>query len=121
MSKFFRNLLIIVAIFLVIAGAFTLFNTDNKNTQSVAISQVVDEINNSKVDRMDVSGDKINVYLKDGSQQTSSKEASVSIFTTLKEAGADPAKTKNLNIAVKDSSSSSFWISTILPFVIPFL
>ncbi len=122
MNKFFRNLLVIIAVFLIIAGAFTLFNSDNTPANSVSVSQIADEVNTGKIDRLEVAGDKLTAFLKDGSQQTSQKESGVSIFTTLKDAGVDPAKAQALKIDIKDSSSStSFLTSTILPFAIPFL
>ena len=122
MNKFFRNLLVIIAVFLIIAGTFTLFNSDTTPTNSVSVSQIADEVNTGKIDRLEVAGDKLTAFLKDGSQQTSQKESGVSIFTTLKDAGVDPAKAQALKIDIKDSSSStSFLTSTILPFAIPFL
>ena len=122
MSKFIRNLLIILAIFLIIAGAFTLFNNNPTSTNTVSISQIADEANAGKIDQIVVNTDKLTVSLKDGSQQISEKENGVSIFTTLKDAGVDPAKQKDLKIVVSDgSSTSSFLISTLLPFLIPFL
>lgn len=122
MNKFFRNLLIITAIFLVIAGAFTLFNNDAPQADNVSVSQIADEVNNEKVDRLEVAGDKLTAFLKDGTHQISQKENGVSIFTTLKDAGVDPAKQKDLKIEIKDSSSStSVLVSTVLPFLIPFL
>ena len=122
MSNFIRNLLIILAIFLVIAGAFTLFNNNTSPANTVSISQIAGEANAGKIDRIVVNIDKLTVYLKDGSQQISEKENGVSIFTTLKDAGVDSGKQKDLKIEVSDaSSSSSFLISTVLPFLIPFL
>ena len=121
MNKFIRNLLVILVIFLVVAAIFTFFNNSNKAPNTVSISQVADEINNEKVDHLDVAGNSLAVFLKDGGEQTSSKEDSVSIFTILKDAGVDPNKLKGTKISIKDSSSSSFLVSTVLPIVIPFL
>ena len=96
MSKFFRNLLIIIAIFLIVAGAFTFFNTEDTQENSVSVTQVATEINEGKVDHIEIAGDKLTIFLKDNSQQVSQKENGISIFTTLKDAGADPLKRRRV-------------------------
>jgi cell division protease FtsH len=124
MSKFFRNLIIIVVIFLVVAGIFALFNnTGSSNTPTVSISMVADEVNNGKVDKIDVSSDKLTVHLKDGSTQASQKEHEIALSEALKNYGVDQTKLKDVTINVEDGSSSvsSFIVSDILPFLIPFL
>lgn len=121
MSKFFRNLLVILAIFLLIAGAFSLFNTDSTTKNTVSISQIAEEVNAGKVDSIEVSGNALAVHLKDGSLQAAQKENEIALSETLKNYGVDQAKLQVLKIEVKDSASSSFWVSTILPFLIPFL
>jgi len=121
MNKFIRNSLIILAIFLVVAGIFTFFNNGSTTSNVVPISQVAEEINAQKIDHIEVSGDSLNVFLKDGSQQTSTKEHESALTDSLKNYGVDPTKLQTVKIDVKNSSSSSFWVSTVLPFVIPFL
>ncbi|OGE82371.1 MAG: cell division protein FtsH [Candidatus Doudnabacteria bacterium RIFCSPLOWO2_01_FULL_44_21] len=121
MNRFIRNILIILLIFLVVAGFFTLFETDNTTANMVSISQIADEVNQGLVDRIEITDDKLAVFLKDGSEQSSTKEREVALSETLKNYGVDSAKLKEVKIEVKASSSSSFWVSTILPFLIPFL
>ncbi|MGE5392781.1 MAG: ATP-dependent zinc metalloprotease FtsH [Candidatus Saccharibacteria bacterium] len=121
MSKFIRNLLIIFAIFLVIAAAFSFFGGDKKNIQQISISQVADEVNAGQVDRIEVSQDNLNVFLKDGTEQQSVKEREVALSETLKNYGVDTGKIKDVKIDVKEGSSTSFLTSTVLPFGIPFL
>jgi cell division protease FtsH len=120
MSKFFRNLTIIIAIFLVIAGAFTLFNTDTPPGTTVSMATVTEEVNTGKVDQIEVSGDQLIVTLKDGTKQESSKEHEIALSETLKNYGVDQAKLKDVKIIVKDGGSS-VWVSTVLPFVLPLL
>ncbi len=121
MSKFFRNILIIIAIFLAVAGIFAFFSSTPPNSQTVSVSQIADEINNGQVDRIELTDDNLTVFLKDNTKQVSRKEHEVALSETLKNYGADPAKLKDVKIEIKNSSSSSFWVSTVLPFIIPFL
>jgi cell division protease FtsH len=121
MNKIFRNLLITFAIFLLIAAAFTFFNTSNKNVTAISMSQLVDEINASKVDRIEVSDNSLAVYLKDGGKQESTKEKETSLSESLKNYGVDPSKLKDTKIEIKSSGSSSFIFSTLVPFFLPIL
>ncbi len=121
MNKFIRNFLILIAIFLIVAGIFTFFNNSTPTANSVSISAVVEEINGGKIDKIQISDDSLIIDLKDGSKQISQKENGVGLTETLRNYGVDSVKLKDLKIEVVDNSSSTFWISTVLPFVIPFL
>ncbi len=122
MNKFIRNLLVILAIFLTVAGIFTFFSGESKPENSVNMGAVADEITAGQVSKIEVDGNDITVYLKDGTVQKSTKEEEVALSTALRENyGVDPVKIKEANIEPKGSSSSSFWISTVAPFLIPFL
>lgn len=121
MSKFIRNLLILFAVFLLIAAAFSFFGGDPDQIEQVSISQVADEVNNGRVERIEVTEDNLTVFLKDGNEQQSIKEREVALSETLNNYGVDPNRLKEIRIDVKEGSSSSFFVSSILPFVIPFL
>ncbi len=121
MSKFFRNILIIIAIFLVVAGIFAFFSAPPTDSKTVSVSQIADEINSGQVERIELTDDNLTVFLKDNTQQVSRKEHEVALSETLKNYGVDPVKLKDVKIEIKNNSSSSFWVSTVLPFVIPFL
>jgi cell division protease FtsH len=121
MNKLIRNLLIIVAIFVVVSALFTLFNMEDKDVQHVTISQVAEQTKGGQVDRIEVEDDRVYVFLKDGVQEVANKESQESLVDTLESYGVTPEALAATRIEIKDSSSSSFIVSTVLPFVIPFL
>jgi cell division protease FtsH len=121
MPKFLRTILVVFAIFIVVAALFSFFDTDNKDTETVAISQVATAVNNGEVDRIEVSDDKLDIYLKNGAQQVSYKEKESSLTETLKNLGVAGEKIAAIKIDPKPAGGNSVWLSTILPFVIPFL
>ena len=118
MNKFLRNLLIVFAIFIVIAAAFSFFNTGDKSISTVSLSQLADEVNAGKVDKINVSGNTLDIALKDGSKQTSTKEEAA-LTETLKNYGVDPGKIKDTQITIKSSGTSSFFNSVFFPFLLP--
>lgn len=120
MSKFIRNILIVLAIFLIVASAFSFFKTDDKSLQTVPISQVASSVSGGKVDKIEVAENKLKVFLKDGTQQVSYKETELSLSETLKNLGVNGENIAAISID-QQPVGGSFWLSTILPFVFPFL
>jgi cell division protease FtsH len=53
--------------------------------------------------------------------QVASKESTQSLSELLSNFGVTPDKMTAVNISIKNESGTSFWISTILPFLVPFL
>src|SRR3989344_5681417 len=121
MNRFIRNILFIIAIFLVVAGAFSFFETEDKGVPEVSISQIAEEVNAGQVEKIEVSDDRLLVFLKDGAIQRANKEKEVALSETLKNYGVEQAKIAGIKIEVKEGGSSSFLASTILPFLIPFI
>src|SRR6185436_1325977 len=112
MSKFFRNLFVILAIFLTVAGIFMLFGTDKPKANQVSLGKVADEINAGQVSKIQVGENELTVFLKDGSKQTSAKEKEVALSDTLKNTyGVDPAKIKDANIEPISAGSTSILLS----------
>ncbi|OGE74013.1 MAG: cell division protein FtsH [Candidatus Doudnabacteria bacterium RIFCSPLOWO2_02_FULL_42_9] len=122
MNKFFRNLFIILAIFLVVSGIFMLFSGEKEPQNEVTLGKLADEVIASQVSKIEVADNNLTIYLKDGTKQVSTKEQEAALSDTLRNNySVDPAKIKEANIVSVDSGSSSIFVSTILPFVIPFL
>ncbi len=107
---------------MVVAGAFMLFSGKKEPVNQVTLGKVADEVNADQVSKIEVSDNDLTVYLKDGTKQTSAKEKEAALSDTLKNTyGVDSSKIKDANIVPTSSGSSSILVSTILPFVIPFI
>ncbi len=119
MGKFIRNLLIIFAIFIIVAAAFSFFNGSKQTGTTVDLSKLASEVNSGSVSKIEVSDNDLTAYLKDGSTQQSTKEKESSLSETLKNYGVDAEKIKATEIDIKSSGSSNFWVSTFLPFALP--
>jgi cell division protease FtsH len=97
----------VVVLFYVFAG------NQIKKPENVDISKVVSEVQSNNVDKITVTGNKLEVHLKDNTDQLAFKEEGVS----LTDYNIDP---KNVNIEVKDTQKSGVWIS-ILSALLPVL
>ncbi|HLB32374.1 MAG TPA: ATP-dependent zinc metalloprotease FtsH [Patescibacteria group bacterium] len=110
-----RQIIFIIIIFLLGSGLYNLFGAPYKNeAKEVPLSEVTTALDESRVDKIEIDGDKVTAHLKDGSQLKSYKEAGVSVS----EYGITPEK---VNIDIKNPNRGSIWptlISVILPFIL---
>lgn len=122
MKNLFKNVAIVLAIFLMVSGILILYSAPQTKPENVSLSSLVSEINDGQVKQITVSNDQLNIALNDGGKQTSTKESGSSITETFKNYGVSPDKLQAINLEVKNESSGlTFWLATILPFLLPFL
>jgi len=121
MKNFLKNLIIILLVFLVISGIVMLFNTPAEQAKSITLNELATQINDGKVKDIQESGDSLTVTLTDNSKETTRKEPSAPLTDSLKNYGVDPAALRAVNINIKDTSSTAFWVNTVIPFLLPFI
>ena len=102
---------------LIIANSFGGFDNSSK---SVPISDVVSLINNSKVQDVTVSGDRIDVLLRDGTKVYTEKESNISFDEVLKNNNIDRSKIAG-NINVEHKVSFDQILSPIIMIGLPIL
>ncbi len=115
MKKIPKNIIYtVVGIILLAVAVVTLSGSTPKPAQ-VSLSRVVEQVSKGQVESILVSGDKLSVTLKDGSKETSVKEAG----TSLKDYGLDYGKVKvEVDNANNDSGRWFDILLTFLPIVI---
>ncbi|MFA6995564.1 MAG: ATP-dependent zinc metalloprotease FtsH [Patescibacteria group bacterium] len=121
MKKLIRNFLLFFIVFLLIAAIFSSFSGSGTPPETVGVEALINQINSGQVSELVVVGNKINVTLKDGKKEIIQKEASESLSTMLNNFKVDPAKTVGVKISVADESGWNYWLTNIIPFVVPFL
>jgi cell division protease FtsH len=121
MKNFLKNLVIILLVFFLISGIVMLFNTPAPQATSIALNELANQINEGRVKEIQVEGDNLNITLIDDTKEKSRKEADAALTESLKNYGVDPAQFRAVNIGIQDATTASFWINTIIPFLLPFL
>jgi cell division protease FtsH len=87
-------------------------------SDEVPISQIISDIKDGKVEKIDLEGDNVSAFYKDSDKKVSSrKEGGESIYKILESSGVDP---KTVTITVKDTSLQQAWFG-ILGAVLPIL
>jgi cell division protease FtsH len=121
MKNFLKNLIIILLVFFVISGIVMLFNTPAQQVQNISINELATQINDGKVKDILVNGENLDITLADDTKEKSRKEADAALTDSLKNYGVSPEQLRSVNISIKDTTSSAFWINVVLPFLLPFI
>ncbi|PIS05074.1 MAG: cell division protein FtsH [Candidatus Buchananbacteria bacterium CG10_big_fil_rev_8_21_14_0_10_42_9] len=121
MKKLSKNLLILLLVFVSIAGLFSVYTSPLQSQEKIDISTLVTQIENEAVESIEVDGDKLVVTLKDGTVETAQKETAESLSSLLANYNISNEQLRGVKISVKEASGLDFFLINILPFLIPFL
>lgn len=89
--------------------------------KEVTLSDLANKISAGEVLSIVVNGNDLDISLKDGEKLTSKKEDRVGITETLKNYNIAPEKMSAVSLEIREQSGLSFWLSIIIPTVLPLL
>lgn len=121
MKNLFKNFFLILIIFLTISYLFSLYSTQNTPVEKIGLEKLVQEINNEEVASITVKGDNLSIVLKDNRQQTAYKEPGESLSQLLRNYEVSPEKMTAVNVKIKNDSTATIILTTVLPLLIPIL
>jgi cell division protease FtsH len=121
MDKLLKNISLIVLLFLIVSGIMVLYQSPTQRPTEVSLSQLVSQINESKVKEVTVKDNTLEIELKDGKKEKAMKEAEASLTQTLDNYGVNKDELKNVAVTIEQDSSAALWVGAILPFLLPFL
>lgn len=114
------QLAIAFAVFLVLSAGYSIvreYVTTEDNT--IALSQLVADINKGEITSILVEGTKVTATYKDASEKESRKETEASITETFANYGVTPAKLALVEVTVKDEGGARYWFLTLAPLLLP--
>ncbi|MFA5247692.1 MAG: ATP-dependent zinc metalloprotease FtsH [Patescibacteria group bacterium] len=122
MKNLIKNLVIFLAIFVVLTVIFAAFQSlEGKNKdKGIGLGDLAWQVNNNNTELISVEGSKVTVKLKGGEEKTVLKEDSESLTELLKNLGVPAEKISAANIKIKERSGSDFFLTIILPILLPF-
>jgi cell division protease FtsH len=121
MKNLFKNFLLYFVIFLILAGVFSALSNTTPKPETVGLEYLINQINENQVSEIIVDGDALDITLKNGEKKIAQKEPNESLSTVLNNFKVDQEKVKDIKIQIKEESSWNYWLSSLLPFLIPFL
>ncbi len=121
MKSLIKNFLLILLVFITVSALFSLFSYSLIEVKELSISQLIEDINQDKVERIIVSGDEIQAIYKDKSIAKCRKESGISLFESLVNYGVDEGRLVQLKIEIKEEGGGWSWLGPILFSVLPVL
>ncbi|MFA5993778.1 MAG: ATP-dependent zinc metalloprotease FtsH [Parcubacteria group bacterium] len=121
MKNLSKNIGLIMLTLLLISGLFVLYSGPKEKPVDISLSTLVSQINSASIKEIVVDEDSLLIAMKDGKKETSVKESEAGLTDSLKNYGVNPEKLAEVDINIKSNASSSFWLGTVLPFLLPFL
>ncbi|MEK7623441.1 MAG: ATP-dependent zinc metalloprotease FtsH [Patescibacteria group bacterium] len=123
MSKFFKNIVLIVLFLFVIAAIASYTTTTSVKPEEASINTMISEVNSSTIQRIEVVGDILTVTLKDekAKPQIVKKELGQSFSELMDQYGVSKEKLLAIEVVVKKDTGWKFWLEALAPYLLPFL
>lgn len=121
MKLFSKNIAIVFLALMFMAAAYSFLFGQFKRTEEISISQLVSEINAGSIGAIKVQGEELEIFFKDGKTVNSKKETETAFSETLVNYGVSPERFALIDFDIKGPSGSAFWLTIILPIILPVL
>lgn len=122
MNKILQNFITVIIVFIFISAVFAFLNPEALQKKAeISFTKLVQDINQDKVEKIQVAGREITISYKNKEKADSRKDGDASLSEEMLNYGADKAKVDALNIEFQ-KESEGIW-SWILPlsFILPLL
>ncbi len=116
-----RNLILF---FVVLVGLGVLFSTASLKgdaPKEIDLSTLAAQIGQGEVKSIEIRGNDLKIELQDGSKQEAVKESGDSLVSALRDFGVAPEKLQAVEVAVKQPGGFGYWMSVLIPVILPFL
>ncbi len=121
MKNIFANIGWAILALMMISVAFSFFISPAAEENKISINELVSRINEGKVSKIIVNGEELKITLTDGAQLIGRKEGDSSLSETLRNIGAEPKALQAVALEFQDESGFRFWMSILLPTILPLL
>ena len=121
MKNFFKNFLLFVFIFLILATLLSFFSGKNKKPENIGVNDFVALINDEQISEVAVTGNNINIILNSGDKKIVKKESGESLSSLLNNLAVSPEKISRFKIVVKEDDGFGTLLISWLPFILPFI
>ena len=119
MKNIYKNFLWAVVTLLSISILFSLFAVPAVPPKDFTLSELASQISKGEVKEINVSGEQLDITLKDGSKAVAQKEDLIGITETLANLGVEPKALQAVQLKVVEESGWQFWAGLIIPTLLP--
>lgn len=123
--SFFSNILTILLVFLLLVSAYSFIaeRKQNKQDDTITLSQLAMDIRSARVAKVDIEGSDLTVEYLDPATpvKTAKKELESSFSETMKNYGVLPEELASVKVEIKEPTGISYWFYALAPFIFPLL
>ncbi len=121
-NRLLKNIGIVLLAALMGLALVGVYGRPLEQTEEASLSRVAAEISAGHVEAISVKDNMLTVSIKDAPKKLlTQKEAGVSITETLRNLGVSEEQLRTVALSVDQPSGMFFWVSTLLPVLLPFL
>jgi cell division protease FtsH len=118
-SDFIKNIVLVFVFLGVLVVGYPYLVGDKVTTGEISLTELARDIKDSKVASIDVEGASITATYLDKSEKISKKELESSLSETMSNYGVTGDLLSKININVKEDTGALFWITNLLPILLP--
>ena len=119
MKPLSKNIIFALVAILLISAIFSGYTLNSNKPEEIGMTALVEQIQAQNAEKIEIEGSEVTVTLKDGREQTTRKESSVSLSEELISYGVTADQLKSAQITIKDRSTRSYVLGVILPSLLP--
>jgi len=121
MKNFSKNLLWAVATLISLALVFSFFiEPSDEKVKNFTLNELAAEINKGNVKKIIVSGNNLEIDLKEGSA-LAKKETDSSLTETLSNYGVEASSLRGVALDIQEESGLRFWLGILIPTLLPLI
>lgn len=121
MKNISKTFIVFFVVMIAVAGILSLFENNSNTVEELSLGQLANKIKAGEVERIEVQSNKLLVTGVDKKSLVAHKEAVQSLSEALSNYGVSDEELRNTNIVIKTDSGWQYWLSVILPFLLPFI
>jgi len=114
-----KNIIIIILIFLIISGVFSLVFQPFEKVKELSLSQLIEEINQGRIKKIIINGSELEIIYQDNSKANSRKEMETALSQSLLNYGVNQEKLSKIDIEIKKEEKIGAWLGSALWFLLP--
>ncbi len=121
MKNLWKNFALVVLILLVVSALFAAFAKPFQETETVSLSQLVEDINEGTVQEILISGNELSLKYAEGVEKKSTKETDAALTETLLNLGVNTESLGAVQIESKKESGVMTWLLPLSFIILPLL
>ena len=118
MNSFIKNFLFALLILFFLSTVFALFSQSTEREKKIPLNQVIQDIEEEKIDRILISDNDLEIFYKDGKKALSKKEPEISLSQIFISYGIKEEKLRKVAIEEKEKTDIWGWLGPIL-YILP--